>query len=275
MGSSLNPLAVQKPVFWWKVVYVNCVDWDRLKTISSFLRSISVLSTNWKIMTGLIAQRIDQVRQQIPPSVRLIAVTKQVSVEAMREAYAAGIRDFGENRLQEAIVKQQQLQDLPDICWHFIGHLQTNKAKKVLEHFQWIHSVDSLKLACRLEQLANELSLTPQIFLQVKVLPDPNKYGWQISELWADLPRLQQFQSLKIQGLMTILPEGLTEAQALAAFKKTYELAQNINQQTDARFLIQQLSMGMSGDYLLAVQAGATTIRLGQILFGAREIKEG
>ena len=221
-------------------------------------------------MTGLIAQRIRQIRQQIPPHVRPIAITKQVSVQAIREAHAAGIRDFGESRLQEALPKQEQLQDLPDICWHFIGHLQANKAKKVLEHFQWIHSVDSLKLALHLNRLAAELSHPPQVCLQVKVLPDPNKYGWQIPELLADLPQLDQCHSLKIQGLMTILPLGLSDSQILAGFKATRELAEKIARQNWPHLKMQELSMGMSADYLLAIQAGATMIRLGRTIFGER-----
>src|SRR4028118_2258788 len=118
-------------------------------------------------MTGLIAERIANIRQQLPAGVRLIAVTKQVPVDAMREAYAAGIRDFGESRIQEAELKQSQLQDLPDITWHLIGHLQSNKARKALEQFHWIHSCDSLNLAQRLNRLAAELSLRPKVCLQV------------------------------------------------------------------------------------------------------------
>lgn len=221
-------------------------------------------------MTGLVAQRIDRIREQIPEHVRLIAVTKQVTPEAIREAYEAGVRDFAENRLQEALSKQEQLQDLSDICWHFIGHLQANKVKKVLESFQWIHSVDSLKLAQRLERLAEELSRRPQVCLQVKVLPDPNKYGWQVPELLADLPELDKCHNLSIQGLMTILPLGLSDSQALDAFNATRELAEKIGQQNWSNLQMHQLSMGMSADYLLAVKAGATMIRLGTIIFGAR-----
>ncbi|NJK47118.1 YggS family pyridoxal phosphate-dependent enzyme [Candidatus Gracilibacteria bacterium] len=215
-----------------------------------------------------VTQRINQIRQQIPSHVRLVAITKQVSVEAMREAYAAGIRDFGENRLQEALLKQEQLQDLPDICWHFIGHLQANKAKKILEHFQWIHSVDDRAIAQRLNRLAAELSHPPQVLLQVKILPDPNKYGWQTPELLESLPELEQYHHLQIQGLMTILPLGLSDEQILAAFKSTRELAQKIKQKSNLP--IEQLSMGMSNDYLLAIEACATIIRLGRIIFGER-----
>lgn len=218
-----------------------------------------------------LAERIAHIRQSLPASVRLIVVTKQVSVDYMRAAYAAGIRDFGESRIQEAEAKQAQLADLADLTWHLIGHLQTNKAQKALQFFQWIHSVDSLKLAERLNQLAATLSTKPQICLQVKLLPDPNKYGWSASDLFTDLPNLDQCQSLDIRGLMAIAPQGLSEAELLAFFQQVRELAGKIQQHPWQRIRMDQLSMGMSGDYKLAVQAGATMIRLGRILFGDRQ----
>lgn len=218
----------------------------------------------------IIASRIDSIRQQLPDSVRLIAVSKQVPAEAVREAYRAGVRDFGESRIQEAADKQSQLQDLPDINWHLIGHLQANKVAKALELFQWIHSIDSLKLAARLDRIAGEMSRSPQVCLQVKILPDPNKYGWSVPELLADLPELNKCQHIKIQGLMTIPPQGLDEEQILEFFNSTRELAGKIESQNFPQIQMQELSMGMSGDYHLATQAGATMIRLGQTLFGSR-----
>jgi hypothetical protein len=223
-------------------------------------------------MTSLIAQRIALIRQQLPASVRLIAVTKQVSHEAMREAYNAGIRDFGESRIQEATSKQQQLQDLPDITWHLIGSLQSNKAKKALEIFGWIHSLDSLKLAQRLDRLAQEMSCHPQVCLQVKLLSDPNKSGWTVAQLLADLPELNQCHNLHIRGLMSIPPLELTELEILNFFEQTRELADKISQQNWSYIQMQELSMGMSEDYHLAVQAGATMVRLGRTLFGERQI---
>ncbi|WP_250125576.1 YggS family pyridoxal phosphate-dependent enzyme [Chroococcidiopsis sp. CCMEE 29] len=221
-------------------------------------------------MTSLIAERIAQVRQHLPASVKLIAVTKQVPALAMREAYNAGVRDFGESRIQEAASKQEQLQDLPDITWHLIGTLQSNKAKKALEQFQWIHSVDGLKLAQRLDRLAQQVSCQPQVCLQVKMLSDPNKSGWSVPELLNDLPELNQCSNLKIQGLMTIPPFGLNDSEILSVFERTRELADKIKQQNWSHIQMQQLSMGMSDDYKLAVQAGATMVRLGRILFGGR-----
>jgi pyridoxal phosphate enzyme (YggS family) len=217
-----------------------------------------------------IADRIAAIRQTLPACVKLIAVTKQVSPAAMRAAYAAGIRDFGESRVQEAEVKQAELADLKDLSWHLIGHLQANKAQKALQLFQWIHSLDSLKLAQRLDRLAASLPEKPKAFLQVKLLPDPTKYGWSSEELMGDLAELNQCQSLKICGLMTIAPTGLSNDELLNLFQNTAQLADAIQNQHWPQIQMQELSMGMSGDYPLAVQAGATMIRLGRVLFGDR-----
>lgn len=223
-------------------------------------------------MSSSISERIITLRSSLPDSVRLIAVSKQVSAEIIRCAYAVGIRDFGESRIQEAASKQAVLQDLPDITWHFIGHLQNNKAKKAIEQFQWIHSVDNLKLAQRLNQLAQQLKISPQICLQVKIRPDPNKSGWSPSQLLADLPALDQCENLQIQGLMTIPPLGLNDSEVLNVFNSTSKLAKEIREQNWSNVQMHHLSMGMSGDYNLAVQAGATMVRLGTILFGERPV---
>ena len=221
-------------------------------------------------MSSLISSRLAYIRASLPSTVRLIAVTKRVSTELMREAYTAGVRDFAESRIQEAASKQAELQDLSDITWHLIGNLQTNKARKALELFSWIHSVDNLPLAQRLNTLAQQLDVTPNVCLQVKILPDANKSGWMVPELFADLAALNQCQNLQIQGLMTIPPQGLTDGEILNVFNSTYQLSQTIQSQNWSNITMQQLSMGMSGDYQLAVQAGATMVRLGTILFGQR-----
>ncbi len=215
-----------------------------------------------------IAENIDKILSKIPSSVRLIAVSKKKSVTAIKEAYNYGIRDFAESRVQEALLKQEELQDYQDICWHFIGHIQTNKAKKILENFHWIHSVDSLKLAEYLDKLAAKSSIFPHVCIQVKLLPDPNKYGWEVMELWQDLPKLESLNHLKIEGLMTILPLGLSKNECLETFDKTKELAVKITEKSSLQ--LKELSMGMSNDYLLAVDKGSTMIRLGTIIFGER-----
>jgi len=222
-------------------------------------------------MSNNLVNQLTQIRQTIPHSVRLIAVTKKVSLEAMRIVYNEGVRDFGENKLQEALEKQQHLQDLPDICWHFIGHLQTNKAKRAIECFNWIHSVDSLKLAEKLDYYTQEalknkiIAQKPQICLQVKILPDDNKYGWSSEELYIDLESLKSLKNLNFRGLMTILPLGLSNSEILTTFQKVRDLSHNLRDSFDSNF--DQLSMGMSGDYLQAIEAGATMVRLGTIIF--------
>lgn len=221
-------------------------------------------------MKGSISQRIASIKQEIPQNVNLIAITKQVSTSAMREAYSAGIRDFGENRLQEALLKQRELK-LADVNWHFIGHIQKNKVKKVIENFDWIHSVDSLALAKRINRLAGELDLIPKVFLQVKVLPDPNKYGWEVKDLLEELEQLDKLDCLNVRGLMTILPWGLSPTETLEAFEKVASLSTEIKQANYSRLSMTELSMGMSGDYKLAIQAGASQIRLGRTIFGERD----
>jgi PLP dependent protein len=221
-------------------------------------------------MTGSIAHNIDTIRRDLPATVTLMAVTKQVSVIAMREAYATGIRDFGESRIQEAETKQQELADLTDLRWHLIGHLQSNKVRKALQIFDWIHSVDSLKLAQQIDRVAAELQLRPNICLQVKLLPDPDKYGWTVPELLIDLPQLDRLEHLRIQGLMAIPPLGLTLSELQQFFDRARDLRDRIQQQTWGNLHLSELSMGMSGDYLQAIPAGSTIVRLGSILFGDR-----
>ena len=224
-------------------------------------------------MNYSVIQRLEDIINSIPADVRLIAVSKTVGEEKIRSVYEQGIKDFAENRLQNALEKQQQLADLTDISWHFIGHLQTNKAKKAIESFDWIHSVDSLKLAQKLNFHAQKalaegtINQPPQVCLQVKVLPDDNKYGWQVADLWQDRPYLQELTSLDFRGLMSILPLGLSSSEILSAFQDVAKVAEQIRSQGYFTEKFDQLSMGMSGDYHEAIEAGATMIRLGSIIF--------
>ncbi|AIE75719.1 MULTISPECIES: YggS family pyridoxal phosphate-dependent enzyme [unclassified Synechocystis] len=204
----------------------------------------------------------------LSPSVRLVAVTKTKAITDIEAAYGAGIRDFAESRIQEALPKITALTNCTDINWHFIGRLQSNKARKVAENFAYIHSIDNLEIAVKLDRIAGELNKFPQGLLQVKLLPDENKSGWTKEELKLDLPQLELLQNLKICGLMTILPLGLSPGDRQQTFTELKNLAKEINQTSNLS--LTELSMGMSGDYPQAVAAGATMIRLGTILFGDR-----
>ncbi|MBW4538276.1 MAG: YggS family pyridoxal phosphate-dependent enzyme [Myxacorys chilensis ATA2-1-KO14] len=231
-----------------------------------------------KFASESLVDRLIHFRNTIPASVRVIAVTKQVSVEAMRAAYQAGFREFGESRIQEAEAKQAQLSDLEDVTWHLIGHLQSNKVQKAIALFDWIQSVDSLKLAQRIDRLAAESNAselgkanrTPHLCLQVKLTDDPSKSGWNVSDLLKELPHLNQLAHVRIKGLMVIPPLELDDRAVLALFKEAHRLAEKIQQQGFSQICMDQLSMGMSNDYLLAIEAGATMIRPGRVLFGDR-----
>lgn len=217
-----------------------------------------------------ISERVRAIQNTLPSSVRLIAVSKYMPAEFIRQAYAVGIRDFGESRVQEAVHKMDELSDLPGIIWHLIGHLQSNKVKLAVRHFDWIHSIDSLALAQRLNRIVETEQQSPQLCLQVKMLPDPDKFGWSIPALKTDLPALEACSHLQWRGLMTILPLGLTEPVALDTFQQTQQLAKELTKTSQGALTLQELSMGMSNDYSLAVQSGSTMIRLGRCIFGDR-----
>ncbi len=219
------------------------------------------------VNASLIQERIEHIRSQIPPDVTIVAVSKGFSPYHIRAAYHAGLRHFGESRIQEAQQKQPELQDCPEIIWHLIGHLQTNKAKQALQLFSHIDSVDSLKLADLINQKAVDMGCCPQICLQVKLAPDPSKYGWTPSELLEACPQLNQLRSVLVHGLMTILPLGLAESEMLQLFFQLKQFSKTICDFQYPHLQPKVLSMGMSSDYQLAVQAGATEIRLGRALF--------
>jgi PLP dependent protein len=214
-----------------------------------------------------IAQRLAAIRQEILPTVKLVAVSKGATIEQMREAYAAGQRDFGESRIQATIEKQAALADLPDICWHLIGQLQSNKVRKAVQMFDAIHSVDSLKLCQQVDRVAGELGKSPQAFLQVKMLPDPQKSGWSEADLLVDLPEISQCKFVKIDGLMSIAPLGLSKQELMYLFTSIADLQNKINQYDYPSIHLKHLSMGMSQDYQLAVAAGSTMIRVGSKIF--------
>ncbi|MGB3787736.1 MAG: YggS family pyridoxal phosphate-dependent enzyme [Phormidesmis sp.] len=217
-----------------------------------------------------VSTRLAQIYLRLPASVRLIGITKTFSADIVRQAYEAGLREFGENKVQEGLAKQAALRDLTDVTWHFIGHIQSNKALKVVENFDWIHSVDSLKLATRINRQAKDLGKRPNCCLQVKLAPDPTKAGFEVETLMSALTDLDQLESIDIRGLMVIPPYGLLNAQVQAIFNQGAALAKEIAGRSLVNMKMDQLSMGMSGDFEQAIAAGATMVRIGSGLFGQR-----
>jgi pyridoxal phosphate enzyme (YggS family) len=217
-----------------------------------------------------IGDRLRAITSRLPPQVQLIAISKKIDPTAIRIAYRHGQRHFGESRVQELDQKRADLRDLPDITWHLIGHLQSNKAQRALDLFDWIHSVDSLKLAQRLDRLAEERDRHPKICLQVKLLDDPAKFGWTIEELWQDLPTLATLKHLDIRGIMAIPPLGLGDDELRTFFGRARQLRDQIRAIHGDALPLPDLSLGMSNDYAIAIEAGATLIRLGRTIFGDR-----
>ncbi len=194
----------------------------------------------------------------------LLAVSKTKPAAAVREAHAAGLRDFGENYLQEALGKQAELTDLP-LCWHFIGPIQSNKTRAIAEHFDWVHSVDRLKIAQRLSE-QRPANLPPlNICIQVNVSGEASKSGCSPADLPALAMAISALPNLTLRGLMAI-PEPTEErAEQDAAFATVRTLQDRLDLPLDT------LSMGMSHDLESAIAQGATWVRIGTALFGARD----
>ncbi|KAA6176868.1 YggS family pyridoxal phosphate-dependent enzyme [Pseudomonas veronii] len=216
---------------------------------------------------GLVSERIRAAAnavQRDANSIHLLAVSKTKPAQAVREAYAAGMRDFGENYLQEALGKQAELTDLP-LSWHFIGPIQSNKTRAIAENFAWVHSVDRLKIAQRLSE-QRPADLPPlNICIQVNVSGEASKSGCTPADLPALANAISALPRLKLRGLMAI-PEPTEDRTAQdAAFATVRDLQASLNLPLDT------LSMGMSHDLESAIAQGATWVRIGTALFGARD----
>lgn len=207
-------------------------------------------------------------------STKLLAVSKLQPAEKIRDLYNQGQRRFGENYVQEALDKIEQLADLKDIEWHLIGHLQKNKAKYVVGKFHLIHSVDSLELAQTLSRQCEAKKVEQNILIQVNLAEEETKSGFDkstVTQQWAELIKLP---GLKIFGLMTMPPLTETGEEVRPYFRELRELREQLKKQADANtHPMTELSMGTSHDYLVAIEEGATIVRLGTILFGERPVK--
>lgn len=197
---------------------------------------------------------------------RLLVVSKTWPAEKVAEVAAAGHLDFGENKVQEAESKAPQLD--ASLRWHLIGHLQRNKTRKALAIFDSIHSIDSLKLARYISRIASELGKTPQVFLQVNLAGEESKHGYATDDLRRDLDDLLALDSISISGLMCIPPAAATPEDARPWFARLRELRDEL--ETRGGQPLPDLSMGMSGDFEVAIEEGSTVVRVGSAIFGSR-----
>ncbi|HEX8372145.1 MAG TPA: YggS family pyridoxal phosphate-dependent enzyme [Chthoniobacterales bacterium] len=230
------------------------------------------MSTSFSDMSEAIAALQDRIAAAAARSgrgadqIELIAVSKTHPLEAIREARECGLRLFGENKVQEARAK---IADAPsDLRWHLLGHLQSNKVRHALPLFEMIHSVDSVELATQIDRIAAELGLFPKILLEVNVAGEASKFGFKPEALRAQIEQLIALPRLQIDGLMTIAPYAEEPEASRPFFKQLRELRDQLA--TEQNIPLAHLSMGMSGDFEIAIEEGATLVRVGTAIFGSR-----
>jgi len=200
--------------------------------------------------------------------VTLIAVSKTKPADMIREAYQWGIRDFGENKVQEICDKYEQLPD--DIRWHMIGHLQRNKVKQVIDKAVLIHSVDSVRLAEQIEEEAAKKEICVDILLEVNVADEESKFGFRLEETEQAIRDISVFPHISIKGLMTIAPFVENSEQNRPVFKELNQFYVDMQRKNIDNVNMNMLSMGMTGDYEIAIEEGATLVRVGTGIFGTR-----
>lgn len=220
-----------------------------------------------------IAENIQQIVTEISPAARLIAVTKTKPVEMLMEAYQAGFKRYGENKVQEMVGKYEQMPK--DIEWHLIGHLQSNKVKYMASFVAMIHSVDSLKLLQEINKQAAKNNRVIDCLLQVFIAQEETKFGLSEEELGELLlsEELKSMQNVRIVGLMGMASNTDDEAQVRLEFRGLKQLFDKLNARAadfPANVDLKEISMGMSGDYPIAVEEGSTLVRVGSAIFGSR-----
>ena len=219
-------------------------------------------------MQEKIRKNLQQIQEEIAPfKPNIIAVTKYFDENAMIEAYEAGLRDFGESRVIEA---SEKISRLPEYVresskFHFIGHLQGNKAKRAVERFDYIHSVDSLKLAQKISEYASEMNKIQNILLQLNNAGEIQKSGFNKGELEENFSEIIKLPNVKVLGLMSMAPLGADEEELKFLFKEVRVTRDNLEKLYN--YKLPELSMGMSQDYLIAAQEGSTMLRIGRKLF--------
>jgi pyridoxal phosphate enzyme (YggS family) len=216
-----------------------------------------------------IRSRIESACQRAgrpPSSVELVAVSKTFPAESIREAFDAGQLHFGESKLQEA---ESKIDLLPSsVHWHFIGRIQRNKLRRILSRFEIIHAVDSTRLALQADDIACELGIFPKVFLQVNVGGEETKGGFELEALRAEMEGLLSMKRLDVIGLMCIPPAGPDAESSRGWFAMLRELRDQLEQESGVK--LPSLSMGMSGDFEVAIEEGATHVRVGSSIFGKR-----
>ncbi len=220
------------------------------------------------MMFDMIKKNLLQIQEEIAPcKPRIIAVTKYFDEGAMQAAYEVGLRDFGESRVIEASEKIAKLPQTvrENSTFHFIGHLQTNKVKHVVKVFDYIHSVDSAKLAHSISQHASEIGKTQKILVQINNANEEQKFGFSKAEIFEVMPEILKLPSIEVVGVMNMAPLGIADEKIGKLFEEIKEIRDALEEKYQCK--LPEISMGMSQDYYIAVKHGATMLRIGRKLF--------
>lgn len=231
--------------------------------------------SNIKINLETIKRKIDIAAQKSGRNgsdITMIAVTKTVDLLRINEALSYGINHIGENKVQEIRNKYDYING--PVNWHFIGHLQTNKIKYIIDKVELIHSIDSERLAIKINEMAKKHNKVMDILLQVNVAEDENKFGFSAKEMGSIIFRLKDLSNIHIKGLMTIVPFDKEPENNRIYFKKIKQLAVDIIKQNIDNISMEVLSMGMTNDYEIAIEEGANMVRIGTGIFGNRNYNE-
>jgi pyridoxal phosphate enzyme (YggS family) len=239
--------------------------------VSLVVTALMSIAENISLLRSRIIAAAHRVHRN-PENIALMAVTKTVASQHIREAYAEGLRIFGENRVQEFATKAEALKDLPGAEWHMIGHLQTNKAGKAVELFSHIDSIDSLRLAQKLNSAASNLGTKLLILIEINIAGEAAKSGLLLdsSELQELLKAAPELPFLQIRGLMAVPPYNDNPEQSRPYFRRMRAQFEQIASRNFAAVRMQVLSMGMSHDFEIAIEEGSTCVRLGTAIFGDR-----
>lgn len=235
-------------------------------------RSAEEIARNLAVVRARIAAACHRAGRD-PGHVRLLPVSKTVEETRIRMAYAAGVNEFGENKVQEALAKAEAMADLP-IAWSIIGHLQTNKAKYVARFAVEFQALDSLKVAEALDRRLQIEGRALDVFVQINSSGEASKYGLAPEDALAFLRQMPAYSALRVRGLMTLAVFSADVSRVRACFRLMRELRDRLRQDAPAGIALDQLSMGMSGDYEIAIEEGATVVRIGQAIFGARPLPD-
>lgn len=229
---------------------------------------MNIIENNIKFVQNNIEKACKKVNRD-PEEVKLIAVTKTIDTERINVALKTGIKNIGENKVQEIMDKYDKIEC--DSSWHLIGHLQTNKVKYIIDKVDMIHSVDSVKLAKEIDKRAKKINRVMDILIQINIADEDTKFGLAEDELYSFIEKISLLENVRVEGLMAIVPYVVDPEEVRIYFRKMKEVFDSLKKSSFNNINMNYLSMGMTNDYMVAVEEGSNMVRVGTGIFGERD----